>query len=76
MQGMIGHHAQANTDGRARFAGEGPRAKTTRKKRLALRIDASQQDEIKMMESVRLPRESVSRCRGPEWHPAMNRRAR
>ena len=73
MQGMIGHHAQA-----VQMVGLVPaRSQSEDLKKLALRIDVSQQDEIKMMESwlrargQQVPGPGVHRMNGAPMMPGM-----
>ena len=73
MQGMIGHHAQAIQ----MVALVPSRTQSEDLKKLALRIDVSQQDEIKMMESwlrargQQVPGPGVHRMNGAPMMPGM-----
>ena len=73
MQGMIGHHAQAIQ----MVALVPARTQSEDLKKLALRIDVSQQDEIKMMESwlrargQQVPGPGVHRMNGAPMMPGM-----
>jgi uncharacterized protein (DUF305 family) len=73
MQGMIGHHAQAIQ----MVALVPSRTQSEDLKKLALRIDLSQQDEIKMMESwlrargQQVPGPGVHRMNGAPMMPGM-----
>ena len=73
MQGMIGHHAQAIQ----MVALVPTRSHSEDLKKLALRIDVSQQDEIKMMESwlrargQQVPGPGVHRMNGAPMMPGM-----